>query len=599
MNKLGFVNVTKVDSSGDEVKYTFYHPTFQEFFAAIHLLSLKREELLYLLIKERQKRIWERNNPWLFYFGLIGAHYSEENVSAILKQLSMYRRMWESCTPFCYDRTTFKYIQEIGWTGEKLDELLESAGIVVNSTTYVDFDLDSITLGYILNHTTIHKLRLEDVWGYDTHLYLEDNNLKAISCAQLESLKSCLRVSLSERLTPLAVPMLTHLHFKLHWPSFNTIVCLLEAATNLYSLQIHLKDDIATPAYFFSERVHYSNPSRSLALTSILNLGQRLQTLSLAFGPLYCGDLSPYISFLKNISSKYRIIRDLEIEIQQPQHHLLMTCVLQLTLLFNEVKHLDKLQKLTLRGPNKLPLLGHSIGALRDICGQNELQTLEVRKVGASEVQMLSWYFSNTLQELNLCENDISDYDIDLIAQGLRHLQDLKSLSLCKNSITGGSLTTLVEALKSQRNFFSLDLSNNPISDSDGIKALGELRNLRELKLTASEVNIKELVNLLLSNNITLDSLSISWNRSIGMSSLQPLAQLTDLHHLDISEAEIKTSHDTNMLVEILKKLNKLESFKLCNHITVRSRWTIDLARVISHHLPHLRTFHAPCLEIV
>ena len=147
------------------------------------------------------------------------------------------------------------------------------------------------------------------------------------------------------------------------------------------------------------------------------------------------------------------------------------------------------------------------------------------------------------------------------------------------------------------RDLPSLDLSYNPISDNNGIKALGELRNLRELKLTASEVNIKELVDLLLSNNITLDSLSISWNKSIGISSLQPLAQLIDLHHLDIFEAEIKTPHDTNMLVEILKKLNKLESFKLCNHITVRSRWTIDLARVISHHLPHLRTFHAPCLE--
>ena len=74
IDKLGFVKITKVTSNGNKVRYTFYHPTFQEFFAAIHLLSLKKEELLYLYIyvEERMPYCPQINyNPWLYYFGLI------------------------------------------------------------------------------------------------------------------------------------------------------------------------------------------------------------------------------------------------------------------------------------------------------------------------------------------------------------------------------------------------------------------------------------------------------------------------------------------------------------------------------------------------
>ena len=581
INKLGFVNVTKVDTNGDEVKYTFYHPTFQEFFVAIHLLSLKQDELLYLHIK---KSIWRENNPWLFYFGLIGAHYSEENVSAILKQLSINRWMSESCAPFCYETITFKRVHEIGWTGKKLDELLESAGIVANSTVYVDFDLDSIILGYILNHTTIRTLRLEyKERSYYNFLYIEDNNLKAVSYAQLESLKSCKRV---QSWIPLAVPMMTHLHFKLHRNSFNTFVCLLEAATNLHSLHIHLEDDYVNYFYswYYTETVQYNVQRRSVALTSIHKLGQNLQTLSLTFGPLYLlGDLLPYISFLKNISSKYQLIHELKIGIEPQRLDKLIVYIPQLTLLFNEIKHLHNLQKFTFTGSEKLSLLrlGRSRGVLRDIFWLNELQSLELRNMMASDVQMLSRYFSHTLRELDLCENGITDYHIDEIARRLRDLHDLKSLSLCRNLIVGGRFKTLMKALTSHRNFSSIDLSYNLISDSDNIKELGKLRNLRELKLKGSGVDVKELVNVLLSNNITLESLSISVNKTTGIRSLQPLDQLSDLRHLDISEdewqqeVEIKHPHETSMLVEMLKHLNKLESFKLCSHVTVRCHWTI------------------------
>ena len=254
IHKLGFVSVTKVNSNRDEVKYTFYHPTFKEFFAGIHLMNLKKEELLHLHIKEREVgyTLSQRNNPWLFYFGLIGAHHSEKNVTTILKQLSICRIMWDHCVPFCYDKIAFEYIPEIGWTGKKLDELLESTGIIVNSMLSTDFNIDS--LGYILNHTTIHKLMIEPLLC--SRLYLEDNNLNVASYAQLESLELCLRnitipetvsldfpwFTLPEGWSPLPIPSITHLHFEGYRACSSTFTCLFKAATNLHSLHIHLMD---------------------------------------------------------------------------------------------------------------------------------------------------------------------------------------------------------------------------------------------------------------------------------------------------------------------------------------------------------------------
>jgi hypothetical protein len=84
----------RVVSNGDKVRYTFYHPTFQEFFTAIHLLDLNREDLLHLYIKEHRRGLLlnQLKNHWLFYFGLMGAHY-RDSVSAILRYTALYERM--------------------------------------------------------------------------------------------------------------------------------------------------------------------------------------------------------------------------------------------------------------------------------------------------------------------------------------------------------------------------------------------------------------------------------------------------------------------------------------------------------------------------
>jgi hypothetical protein len=170
----------------------------------------------------------------------------------------------------------------------------------------------------------------------------------------------------------------------------------------------------------------------------------------------------------------------------------------------------------------------------------------------------------------------------------------------------------------SHQKFSSLDLSYNHLkldNDADGIKVLGSLRNLRKLKIKGIGVDIKELVNVLVSNEIRLHSLHITANSFVGFRSLLPIAQLDSLHHLDISERFMveldKTkslNFDSDLLLEILKNLTKLETFKLCDLEWFsfaldpdKLTWgikSIHLARLIGHHLPHLRHFLAPCLNV-
>ena len=290
----------------------------------------------------------------------------------------------------------------------------------------------------------------------------------------------------------------------------------------------------------------------------------------------------------------------------------LYSCFRILTSLFKEVKQY-KLQKLIFTGPKDGSLARSNM--LRDtICELKELQTLELHSVGYYEVKRLLPCLPPTLEELNLCENNLTDPNVIMIAQGLKHLHELKSLSLCENSIEGSSLQSLVEILVSHQTFSSLDLSYNHLkldNDGDGIKALGSLLNLRELKLKGSRVNTKELVNVLVSNKIRLHSLHITVNSSTGFRSLLPIAQLDSLRHLDVSEwfeVEIKRkSFESDLLIEVLKTLTKLEIFKLCDQkwlslvMNDELRWSmksIHLARLIGHYLPHLRLFLAPCLNV-
>ena len=460
----------------------------------------------------------------------------------------------------------------------------------------------------MLTHANIHELRIEQP-GCKGYLYV---NQKVVLGSQW---KSCLEKNFYKSIVgsehyPFTHPIYPHVQN--HTSCLYTLQCLHSMFTDLRS-SVHVDLDLEVDSFS----------------TAIKGMGKYLKSLNLTIGPVFCESelLNYFIYILKNLPRRYAIrVKELEINIKtsiSPWHRRSRygssgsghfdpdSCFRILTSLFKEVKQY-KLQKLIFTGPKDGSLARSNM--LRDtICELKELQTLGLHSVGPYEVEKLLPCLPPTLQELNLCENNLTDQNVIVIAQGLKHLHELKSLSLCKNSIEGSSLQSLVEMLVSHVTFSSLDLSYNHLkldNDGDGIKALGSLLNLHELKIEGSGVNTKELVNVLVSNEIRLHSLHITANSSTGFRSLLPIAQLHSLHHLDVSErfeVEIeRKSFESDLLVKMLNNLTKLEIFKLCDQkwslvMNDKLRWSIKsihLARLFGQYLPHLRSFLAPYLNV-
>ena len=183
INKFGFVSITKVNLN--RVKYEFFHPTFLEFFAAYYLLSLPKEDRLYLYIKEQQSKHQVNHNVWIFFFGLVSEHYSKKdvfpdnNISVIVRQFAVYHseQEIEQFPPYCQNGWFLEYVKETQWNEKEFSEpdLLSSAGIVVNSALFTlcgdKPDTSLNTLLYILEHDTdLHTLMLDDVGNAHTDI---------------------------------------------------------------------------------------------------------------------------------------------------------------------------------------------------------------------------------------------------------------------------------------------------------------------------------------------------------------------------------------------------------------------------------------------
>ena len=77
------------------------------------------------------------------------------------------------------DELYARYIPEIGWKGEKLDEQLELTSIVMNSTLLVsgihDYNVDMVQ--YLLHNAKIQKLKFTRYYSRHFKLHSDDSSL--------------------------------------------------------------------------------------------------------------------------------------------------------------------------------------------------------------------------------------------------------------------------------------------------------------------------------------------------------------------------------------------------------------------------------------
>ena len=139
INQLSFVGVTSVPGSESRIKFTFSHPTFLEFFAALHLTTLPlNEQLAFVTARFRNHKIpqslrlkyreYRLSHRMLvkFYLGLVGDkfHYNTSGATPFLKQLFLKSSI-EIGVCFAY-----KWVEEVlGWTTQQFRNAIDSESV--------------------------------------------------------------------------------------------------------------------------------------------------------------------------------------------------------------------------------------------------------------------------------------------------------------------------------------------------------------------------------------------------------------------------------------------------------------------------------------
>ena len=265
----------------------------------------------------------------------------------------------------------------------------------------------------------------------------------------------------------------------------------------------------------------------------------------------------------------------------------------------------------------------------------SELVSLEIcnTQFGALAMKSLLKSLSQLkIQNRALDYDNLTDHTIELLAKVLSNsMYELESLSLRYNLITEKGIKTLVKALKLHSKFYSLDLSGDRIKGSEGLETLKELSSLRILNLTKCDIDDAdfEMLANALATNKNLHFLNLSGNPFIGSETgLAPLANLTSLHQLDITDwsndsqpisdisDQVLSSIDYNnfmdlnkkqvlklnekrdeTLTNVLKHLTQLRLLNLCSKAGVPIRWSHELASTLNN-LSELQLLNAPCLRL-
>jgi hypothetical protein len=138
INQLSFVGVASVSGSESRVKYTFSHPTFLEFFAALHLTTLPLNKQLAFITAyqhhSKQNYTWRLYRQDLvvytytvmyveFYLGLVGDkfRYNTSGATPFLKQLFLKAGV---DIGVCI---VYKWVEDIiGWTTQQYRNAIDS-----------------------------------------------------------------------------------------------------------------------------------------------------------------------------------------------------------------------------------------------------------------------------------------------------------------------------------------------------------------------------------------------------------------------------------------------------------------------------------------
>ena len=157
-----------------------------------------------------------------------------------------------------------------------------------------------------------------------------------------------------------------------------------------------------------------------------------------------------------------------------------------------------------------------------------------------------------------------------IIADGLRDNNTLETLELSGNRVSNKGLYHLTQALMLNTSILQKLYCNSDGITDQGAQHIAQLlkknRLLTRLDLSFNEIGdqgVRQLASVLIHHNTTLVQLNLSWNKSIGESSVESFTEMIEYHHafenIDISNCSL-SKEDKGKLLDLtrLKKNLKL-----------------------------------------
>ena len=155
INQLSFVGITSVPGSKSQVRYTFSHPTFLEFFAALHLTTLPvNEQLAFLACGDNDTFISKLplKMHLIFYFGFVGDLF-RFNTSAVYPFIKQF---FSDKSELILPCSMYNVLDRVlGWTSKEYKNAIDSA-------LKAKYSLCACRSFHILSDCTVSRLTLRD-----------------------------------------------------------------------------------------------------------------------------------------------------------------------------------------------------------------------------------------------------------------------------------------------------------------------------------------------------------------------------------------------------------------------------------------------------
>ena len=504
INELGLARIIEYKglhwTPGTKIQCKFIHPTFLEFFAAIHLTTLASDvERIYNTIPKAPIATYV--NFWSYFFGLLSKGSNTENIFEILKHISAhFNRLSSGVCKFEVNTQLFDIIREIELHNVSIN--LTSAGIIVNKSLCVRLNYSPLSRG------EFEKMKLiNDILKYvNTFQFTFSYGKRQVSVllGNSHNFEDYLNItyylysegSMNDTY-PSVVAIMGDYHLlkmlDLKAKRFPGIRSLQITSVGTKKMGITVLELIKT---FHCLDMLKISLNCSLLPLMLSNPDQLLGIQHIRFELKYC-DKNAYNDIIRR-SPDYPYPWDFPYPI-----HISQMCFV----MHSALTTIHRLKALTILGSQ-----GADISVL--VHGLTQLETLRLIKVNLSDTNinhlLETWKQSHHLRELEVTYTELKASVFNCLCSQLPH--SIEELNLSNNQLNDDQVVVLSTSLAYLFNLRSLNLSHNKISNT----------------------GMKQLSKVLTKSHRMLHSLDLSDNLSCGK--FKQLAGLTDIHCHDFKK---------------------------------------------------------------